>query len=446
MVKAQSCRITRWHFVLPLCLVISLSACTLIPLTPLATSTDIAPVTLRVYTFRQPLINQVLNIVTKAYKVKHPEVTVHIEQATDDPATQLAAMTATQSLPDIIWTIDALTPSLADAGLLLDLREIANLDPNFKLDNINPSALAQGNVANQPGLYMIPVVMDNVEMFYNVNLFKDSGVPLPGANWTWDDLIAACQSIQNAHPDVKCIDYSFFGTLDAGWWGYLVPWIKGYGGDVLTSDGLRSTLSSNKSLAGIQAYVNLWTDQQIAEPLGQDVGRSTCFVDGKCAVSFSVASGIGYMQQRIGKQFVWDVQRMPAHPDGRYTGTLTYGYGIGKDTQHRDLAWDFVKMLVDPSVQSTIARNHAGLPVLKSVLNNPAIMGGGPPANMQVFYQSSDMLIYPPAYPTRCGNLYSGMVQSVIENAVQQAIGGADVVDTFTQADLKIQTCLDSSQ
>jgi multiple sugar transport system substrate-binding protein len=222
--------------------------------------------------------------------------------------------------------------------------------------------------------------------------------------------------------------------------------MRGYGGDVLTADGMKSTFSSPESLAGIQAYINLWTRQQIAVAPGQPGERSSCFTDQKCAVMFSVATGINFLQRRIGKQFDWDVQRMPAHPSGRYTGTLTYGFGIGKDSKHRELAWEFIKLLVDPSVQRTIALNRMGLPVLKSVAGDPTVMAGGPPANMQVFYQSADIQISPHAYPTRCGNLYTGMVQSTIDDAVRQAINGADVVDTFKQVDLKIQECLNSAQ
>jgi len=329
-----------------------------------------------------------------------------------------------------------------DAGLLLDMSEIATMDSTFKRDDIDAHALAMGGVTNAPGLYMIPVVMDNIEMYYNKNLFKDSGSPFPGADWTWDDLIAACKQIQATHTDVKCLDYSFFGQLDAGWWGYLVPWMRGYGGAVLSADGKQSTFSKPESLLGIQAYIDLWTRHQIATPLD---GRGGCFISAKCAVTFGIAGGSNILQQRIDKQFDWDVQRMPAHPRGRYTGTLTYGYAITKYSTHRDLAWAFMKMLVSPEVQRTIALNHAGLPVLKSLAADSSIAGKEPPANMQVFYQSTDMAIYPPSYPSQCGNFYSGLVQSTIQDAVRQAINGSDVAETFKKVDVKIQECLDST-
>ena len=427
---------------LALIVCVALTACSGLSSVPPATPTAAEPIPLHIYTYRQQPVDQVLDIVTKAFQTQHPDVKVTIDAITDNPATQLASMASSTGMPDVIWTIDSLTPSLVDAGLLLDMREIANVDPTFKQSDIDPHALAMGSVSSRPGLYMIPVVMDNVEMFYNKDLFKDSGAPLPGADWTWDDLIAACKLIQDAHSNVKCIDYSYFGQLKAGWWGYLLPWIRGYGGDVLSADGKQSTFSSPESLLGIQAYIDLWTQHRVAAFQG---GRNDCFMAAKCAVTFGISGGLDFLQERIDKMFEWDVQRMPTHPRGRYTGSLTYGYGIGKDTKHRDLAWEFIKLLVNPDVQRAIALNHAGLPVLKSLANDSSLAGNKAPANMQVFYQSSDSAIYPPAYPTACGNFYTGLVQSTIDGAVRQAINGSDVADTFKQVDVKIQECLDAA-
>ncbi|HEY3342395.1 MAG TPA: sugar ABC transporter substrate-binding protein [Anaerolineae bacterium] len=440
MVKTSPCNAITRSLAFTMSLI--LTSCGFLSPAPALTPTSAEPISLRIYTYRQQPVSAVLDIAVKAFQSQHPEVKITLDPISGDPATQLLAMTSTNTMPDIVWTVDALTPSLVDAGLLLDMGEIANVDSTFNRDDIDPHALAMGSVTDAPGLYMIPIVMDNVEMYYNKNLFTDSGSPLPGADWMWDDLIAACKLIQAAHSDVKCLDYSFFGQLDAGWWGYLVPWMRGYGGAVLSADGKQSTFSQPESLLGLQAYIDLWTRHQIATPLDE---RGGCFISAKCAVMFGIAGGSSFLQQHIDKQFDWDVQRMPAHPQGRYTGTLTYGYAITKFTTHRDLAWEFMKMLVNPDVQRTIALNHAGLPVLKSLAGDPSVAGKGPPANMQVFYQSTDMAIYPPSYPTKCGNFYSGLVQSTVEDAVRQAINGSDVIETFKKVDATIQDCIDSA-
>ena len=80
------------------------------------------------------------------------------------------------------------------------------------------------------GVFMIPASLDTVQVYYNVDLFTKSGVDLPKADWAWDQWIAACQTIMAKNPGVYCID-------ESNWWVHYVPFIRGYGGDVLSPDG-----------------------------------------------------------------------------------------------------------------------------------------------------------------------------------------------------------------
>lgn len=424
---------------LSLILALTVSACGGEPPTPPPTATPVEKQTLRIYTYDVFPMRNVLDIVSKAFEQSHPNVRILLEPITDDPARQLAALAAAGKVPDVVWTIDALTPSLVEAGLLLDMRELANVERDWRVSDIMPGALSSGNVPNNPGLYMIPAAMESVQMFYNKDLFANSGAPLPAADWTWSDLIAACQQIQDKNPGVTCISYTNDGMPDASWWGYLLPWIRGYGGDALSQDGKTSTLSCPESLAGITAYLELWTRHRVALASRQS---GSCFVDQKCAVVFFIAGGVSALQERIGKLFNWDVQVIPAHPKGRYTGTATYGYGVARGTQQPELAWEFVKSLSSLEVQRAIAANRAGMPALTALANDPALIGSAPP-DMQVFVRGIEFGIAPPAYPIHCGNLYFGRVMETLSRAFAEAMGGAKVEDAFQKADRVIQACMD---
>ncbi len=420
------------------------AACSALAPTPPPSPTPAEPLVLQVLTIDTPPISQVYDILTQAFARLHPEVTIIKVPLTTDPAQQIASLAQTNNVPDVIWTIDALTPSFVDAGLLLNMNELASVDRTFKRDDINPDALAAGNGQEKQGLYMIPAVMESVQMFYNKNMFQKAGVPYPDANYTWDELIAACKKIQETSVNVKCLGYPNSAIPDPSWWAYLVPWIRGYGGDVLSADGKVSTLSSPESLAGLQAYTDLWTKDQIAS---NPQIRGNCFVSEHCAVIFNVVGGIGLLQQRIGDSFSWDVQVIPALPKGRFTGTGTYGYGISSSARRPQLAWDFIKLLATPDVQRTILAQRAGMPVLKSLSGAAALdTHGTPPANMQAFITGSRYGLYPHAYPTACGNFYSGLVQSAISEAFKAVLEGAQVDTAFRQADRKIQDCLDSAK
>ena len=420
-----------------------LVACGAAP-TPPVTPTSTEKTVLHVYTYNQPPMSQVTDIATKAFNAIHPDITVQIDAITGDPVKEIASMVKTNQTADVVWTIDALTPSLVDAGVLLDMSEMANIDSAFKKEDVDPRAIAGGNMQNDPGLYMVPAVMESVQMYFNKTMFKKAGVPLPSADWKWDDLLAACKQIQSALANVSCVGYSNAVQQDPSWWGFMVPWIRGYGGDVLSSDGKLSTLSKPEALAGLQAYIDLWNKYHVAAQTGQ---RGFCFIAQRCAVMFWISGGLAQYQDRIGKDFEWDAQLMPAFPKGRFTGSAIYGYGIAKTSTHPDLAWEYVKLMASAGVQMSIAKNRAGMPVLKSVLTDPVMNSTSAfPVNMQVFISGAEYGIAPRSYPVACGTFYNGLVQSALSEAYKAALENGKVYDAFKKADATIQNCIDGAQ
>jgi multiple sugar transport system substrate-binding protein len=228
------------------------------------------------------------------------------------------------------------------------------------------------------------------------------------------------------------------------WWATVVPWIRGYGGDVLSTDGTKSTLSTPESLAGLQAYVDLWTKYDIAVPLGSEFGGD-CFLLEKCAVYFHIPGQRAWLRENVGDKFEWDVALMPAHPKGRFTGMGTYGFAISAQTKHPEAAWDFVKYLASATGQRIIARCYAGIPLLKSMADDPAWRElPPPPTNNEAFLKGADIGILPRTYPLECGSLYTGQVNQVISGALERSIRGQTTVEeAFGAAEAEIQACLD---
>jgi multiple sugar transport system substrate-binding protein len=392
-----------------------------------------------------PPIGPVFEVLLKGFSAKHPNVKINKEcfPSGGDYGAEIFADAAAGNLPDIIFSADIFTAPFVDANALLDMEEYAKHDDTFKEDDVYESILGLGRVEGNPGLFMIPASLDTVQMYYNKTMWQKAGAPLPSDKWTWDDLVSACQMVQKANPDVKCIG---IGTQDYGfdWWAYWVPWVRGYGGDVLSKDGKTSTLTSPEALAGLKAYTDLWAKDDIAFPPGTTtVGN--CFISQKCASVFHIPGNIKNFQEKIGNSFEWDIQFTPSHPKGHFTGMGTFGFSIAKSTKHPQEAWDFVKYLASTEGQRVITSSQIGVPLLKSMANDPVIAAlKPPPANIGAFIHGGDIGIFPRTYPVKCGSLYSGQVNTVIKNALEQAIRkAATVEDAFKAANDQIQTCLD---
>ena len=385
-----------------------------------------------------------------AFQKLHPDFEVQVDYGGSDYADKIFTMAAAGNLPDVIYTADIYTAPFVDAKVLLDMQPFADKDTAVNISDVYPSILGLGRVEGDSGLYMIPVSLDNVQVYYNKTMFQEAGAPLPAADWTWDDMIASCQTLQKAKPDVHCIGIGGTNNSGGGFdrWAYVVPWIRGYGGDVLSKDGKTSTLSSPESLAGLQAYTDLWTKYDIAIPLGSDLGGN-CFINQKCATWLSIPIYAGIFRDGIKEgAFDWDTQVIPSHPKGHYTGMGTFGFAVSAKTQYPQEAWDFVKEIISKDGQETLARTYRAMPLLKSMANSPVFDElKPPPANYRnTFVGGQQFGILPRTYPVSCGSLYTGQVNTAIKAALESVIRGqGKAADVFPGVDAEIQACLDKA-
>jgi multiple sugar transport system substrate-binding protein len=436
-------------------LVIVLSACAAPPAAPAAEGGSEAPAatgsddwTLRFYTSSGDHATAANKFMEDKFKERYPNIEVAVEFGADDYADKVFTMAAAQNLPDVMLTADIYTAPFVDAGVLLDMQPLADVDDEIDISDAYESILGLGRVEGNPGLYMIPLSLDNVQVYYNIDMWENAGLELPSPDWTWDDFIEQCKTIQEANEGVKCIGIGADGASAGGfdWWAYVVPWIRGYGGDVLNEDGTQSTLSTEESLAGLQAYADLWRVHDVAVPLGGDLGGN-CFINQRCATWLSIPIFAGIFRDGIEEgAFNWDVQVIPSHPEGRFTGMGTFGYAVSAGTEHPQEAWDFVKSILTKEGQETFARTYRAMPLLKSMADSPIFDElEPPPANYkEAFIGGQEFGILPRNYPVECGSLYTGQVNAALRAALEQVIRGqATAADVFPGVDAEIQACLD---
>jgi multiple sugar transport system substrate-binding protein len=352
----------------------------------------------------------------------------------------LIARQNSNELEDIYFSADLFVPQFVESGLALDMEPLAKSDKVNVLNDIYPNVLALGKTPAQPGVFMMPLGLETVQMYFNKSLFEKAGAPLPTANVTWDDLLAACRLIDDFKADTYCFDLG-----NGTWWPYFLPFIQGHGGSALSSDGNTSTLSSPQSRAGLAAYAGLWQEPYGAVPPGVNI-RGNCFTTGRCATMFQISAFIPAVRQAVGSQFEWDVQRVPAHPNGQYAGLTALGFSINSKAKNPQVAWEFLKLLATPDVQLELFEARQTVPMLQSLSNHPEVtspQSSEPPQNMAAFTQAGSMGITPPAYPLKCGSYYSGVVLEAMTKLLTSIIADPTTVDQATlAADAEIQACL----
>lgn len=422
------------------------------PAAPAASSGEAAaapaaePVELRVSILQGAPVQPVNEFLSEATTAKNPNVTAKFEFISGDLAELVYAQAAAGTLADVFFSADLYAVPFAKNGVSLDLRAMAEGDADVDLDDVFPAMLGLGTVDNE--IHFLPSGLDVVTMYYNKTLFEQAGAELPTDIWTWDDLVTNCKLITELEQD-ESGNPMYWGLSNAtwNWWATVYPWVVGYGGLILADD--RSTWSDPKTVEGLQAYADLWAIHNIAQPLGLDVGGDS-FQLGRAAIYTHIQALRTPIRTNVADKFEWDVQIMPLMPDGKHrTGMGTWGMSAYSKSKNPEMAYEYVKNIITPDVQTKMTQAEIIVPLLRSIAEGSEWMQGlsTPPQNFMAFVNGADDAILPVMdHPADCGSFYVGVVQQAYQAALEEVIRGTKGAEqAFSEADITIQNCLDEN-
>lgn len=290
------------------------------------------------------------------------------------------------------------------------------------LKDIYPNMLALGKVKSIPGQYMLPWALDVLLMYYNKTLFQQSGVDLPKSTWTVDDMMTAAKRLTKAAENPAQGQYGLMLSWTA--WAEYVPWMRGYGGDLVSEDGKKQLIDSAGSIDGIEAMASLVTRHKVAPPIGTDFGGNA-FHLGKVAMMFGIRNASVAIRTNVRSNFDWDVELRPAFPRKRVTGMGTAGVGVSTQTKNADAAWLLAKYIITPPAQKIYSTSYGSIPVLQSMRNDPSWRSlPAPPANADAFVKAADYGTLPPDTPLSCGTVYVGDLNKLMTSTLTDIVNG----------------------
>ena len=144
-----------------------------------------------------------MKAVKAAYEAEHKGMTVElvpIEAQENDYATKLALMNqSAATAPDVMYEDTFNVQSDSDAGYLAPLEDYTAKwsDWDSFYDNAKSAVLGSDGKT-----YGIPMGTDTRALWYNKELFAKAGLDVPWEPKTWDDVLAAAETIKSELPDV----------------------------------------------------------------------------------------------------------------------------------------------------------------------------------------------------------------------------------------------------
>ena len=293
----------------------------------------------------------------------------------------------TGSEPDVLFFFtNADADPIINAGRVVSIEDIREVYPDYA-SNMKQSMLAQAADGKH---YAVPAAGYWENLFVNKSVLEACGIPVPGADYTWEQFLADCETIKSSgYIPIACslveVPHYLFefavmnnGTVE----NHLeVPTLDENG-------NLRDDEVSRKWVAALNDIKALY-DLGYFPPntlTATDEETVSLFGNGKAAFLVDGSWQVGHLGERFGDKIEnMAVRFVPGKGERKATegiGGISMGYFITrkawKNPEKRDAAVRFVEMLTSNEILSTFIRTEV-----------TALIDGASPVGLNSLEQSA---------------------------------------------------------
>ena len=312
------------------------------------------------YTSEKKIVSEIGEILT----AKYPNVTIKIETISGGISSQYATWYRNKNVPDILVNNSFDMFTLSDKGLLSDLTpyleaEAADPESTFDINDYYESYIKMGQANFDGEQYMIPRSADRVVCHYNKAIFKAAGVDmsLVKNGWTWDDFMKVCETLRKYYDSQDSMKNYTLVDPYFTWEAVYNPIFESYGVEYYDENGevaLESDATEN-ALKFIKSIIdNKYASKPSVEQAGM-AGNKGCMLFHSQAASLMATELSGYYPDAEKVSDYYDVVTMPVIKGHEKIGCGAAGYSVYDGSENKDLAWQFLKILLSKEGQNIMA-------------------------------------------------------------------------------------------
>ena len=225
--------------------------------------------------------------------------------------------------------------------------------------------------------YGVPLDTNAMVLIYNVDHFREAGVPEPDPKTPM-----SLQAFADLARSVTNASHRAIAIPTSNWWTY--GWIKANAGEVVEvgSDGRsKLTLDAPKVVEGVDFLADLIAQDVAFPPRGVDAHSDDAFAlfgAGKVSMHTSGSWDVANLEkENLGINY--RIVLMPQEPGG---GTVMGGSSmwVPAASENRDLAVEFMTLLASDPYALRFAKEEGRLPVRPTGLRRPLLQRARPPA------------------------------------------------------------------
>jgi multiple sugar transport system substrate-binding protein len=296
----------------------------------------------------------------------HPDQKVKLvfDGGSDGALQKTVAGFTAGNYPDLVYQFGSSAAQLARQPKLVDLTDEVQ-DAAVDWEDFYPSEREAATVDGK--VVGVPALVDNLALVYNKQLFEDAGVPLPTADWTWEEFRAAAKQLSD--PSDKTYGWAYVndGSEDTVW--RFLPLLWQAGGQLLNDDDSAPAFDSD---AGVEA-LTLLKDMAVTDrSVYLDNGNGqylNLFNSGKIAMLWTGPWDLSSINADVD----YDVTLLPGHDGDHQTVSGPDIWMLfDHDKERTATATAFLTWLTSPDVHMKYAIATGSLPLRASEAQLPA--------------------------------------------------------------------------
>ncbi|MEG1426321.1 MAG: sugar ABC transporter substrate-binding protein [Oscillospiraceae bacterium] len=318
---------------------------------------------------------QKFDLFTKA----HPNVTIKPIDIGTERVQKTMTLIGAGSAPDILY-LNEWTYVFANKGVI---KELDGYIEKEKFDTtIFPESLMVP-LRYEGKTYAFPQEISPYVVYYNKDLFKKAGLPMPTDDWTIDEFYSAAKALTNPAEKV-------YGFRQTTWADTLLGWISRAGVEYDISGKEVKGLDTPEALNALKfLYKMVITDKVSPNPADLQAmgkGSDAMFRNQKSAME---TAGLWMLPTYKADPlpFEWDVVKMPKDMNQK-TKAGILNWGISKDSKNPDMAWELLKFLCGPEGMKIVAESNMALPGSNDKASNQIVIDSKFPNNVEAFIKA----------------------------------------------------------
>lgn len=339
----------------------------------------------QVMAFGDPEEVRALRDLEAAFEEREPGVDVQLVVASDrdDLLARLATSFAGGEPPDLFLMNYRYAGQFGTRGILEPLGPYVERSEVLDLDDFYPQATEAFVFGGEQ--LCLPQNISSLVVYYNEDLFRAAGVPLPEAGWTWDEMVASAAALTRDGDGDGEIDV--YGLATESSLIRIAPFVWSNGGELVddTERPTRFTLDTPAATEALRDFFDLRLVHQVipTEEEAESEDDPARFLNGRAAMVMSSRRDTPVF--RTIEDFAWDVAPLPVHEE-QVTILHADAYCMSRSSEVKDEAWSFVEFALGPEGAPIAAATGRTVPSLIEVAESPIFLEPEePPANARAF-------------------------------------------------------------